>query len=375
MWHDKDSETKADAAASAGFEVGGQAGSYWFYCQEGHGQVGAAHEEGHGQVGAAHEEGHGQVGAAHEEGHGQVGAAHEEGHGQVGAAHEEVHHSSGEEALMSVDATTPAAAKPTSLAADRELIRSAAKWFIGGLGVIGGVLVAGSQISDLGALDPASVRFWIAVFGVTCGLGAVMFAMWGVVDILASRQWTWDAVVLASGSASDGGVIKSWIESNPSILGGYESVESINAFYVGADPEDAELPALTALMTEITDKVASADLDHRWLNLRRRIAAGVSVGALGLLLFAWAANPGTPSTSSSPSLRFSDLRGADLSGVSLPGVDLTGADLRGANLRNGVFTDAVVRQVVWGNTTCPDGTNSDYRGTSAVPTCEGHLIP
>jgi streptogramin lyase len=43
------------------------------------------------------------------------------------------------------------------------------------------------------------------------------------------------------------------------------------------------------------------------------------------------------------------LQGADLSGANLTGADLTGAKLQGATLTG----------VVWSNTTCPDGTNSD----------------
>ncbi len=49
-----------------------------------------------------------------------------------------------------------------------------------------------------------------------------------------------------------------------------------------------------------------------------------------------------------------DLAFANLTGATVTGANLTGADLRGANL-----TDANVAKVRFGNTTCPDGTNSD----------------
>lgn len=54
-----------------------------------------------------------------------------------------------------------------------------------------------------------------------------------------------------------------------------------------------------------------------------------------------------------------DLNGADLTGANLTGADLKGATLEGAILRN----------VIWGKTTCPDGTISDSNGG----TCAGHL--
>jgi uncharacterized protein YjbI with pentapeptide repeats len=55
------------------------------------------------------------------------------------------------------------------------------------------------------------------------------------------------------------------------------------------------------------------------------------------------------------------LRGADLNGANLYGATLIGADLRDANL-NG----ANLNGVIWGNTTCPDGTNSDDHGGTCV---------
>jgi hypothetical protein len=59
-----------------------------------------------------------------------------------------------------------------------------------------------------------------------------------------------------------------------------------------------------------------------------------------------------------------NLTDADLQGVNLNGADLTGANLTGANLQ-GTNTN----EVVWSNTTCPDGTNSNSDGG----TCQGHL--
>jgi streptogramin lyase len=56
-------------------------------------------------------------------------------------------------------------------------------------------------------------------------------------------------------------------------------------------------------------------------------------------------------------LSLANLRGANLNGADLTGANLSGADLEGANLRKATLTG-----VVWSNTTCPDGTNSDDDG-------------
>ncbi|MBI5497743.1 MAG: M48 family metalloprotease [Deltaproteobacteria bacterium] len=59
-----------------------------------------------------------------------------------------------------------------------------------------------------------------------------------------------------------------------------------------------------------------------------------------------------------------NLAGADLSGANLSGVELKGADLRGTNLKGANLSLANLAGAVWGNTTCPDGTDSDDNGGS-----------
>ncbi len=82
---------------------------------------------------------------------------------------------------------------------------------------------------------------------------------------------------------------------------------------------------------------------------------------------------------------------ANLTGADLDAAKLTGADASGANLHNALLTNANLNRavlsnadlsgadmggasdtgVVWSNTTCPDGTNSDNDGN----TCSGHGAP
>jgi phospholipase C len=63
------------------------------------------------------------------------------------------------------------------------------------------------------------------------------------------------------------------------------------------------------------------------------------------------------------------LENANLQGASLQGVNLQGADLTGANLSGAHLQGTNTKGVVWSNTTCPDGTNSDSHGG----TCAGHV--
>ncbi len=69
-----------------------------------------------------------------------------------------------------------------------------------------------------------------------------------------------------------------------------------------------------------------------------------------------------------------NLRGANLAGAYLKGADLSSANLghaalARANLTGGILAGGDVERVLWSNTICPDGTNSDGNGG----TCVGHL--
>ena len=263
----------------------------------------------------------------------------------------------------------------------RESVQGAAKWYIAALGAIGAILLAGSQLSSLGSLNEGSPRFWVAFVGVVVGLLAVLWAVSGVVKILAGRPWTFEDAVRATKKKAVLGKprpVAKWIIDNPSVLGGYNSLDEIQTTYDGADANDPGLPALIGLMDLIRDKTAAVNLSARFTWLRRQIALAMTVAALGILAFSWAANPDeTPA----PSLRSANLSGADLRGVSLRGADFTGARLTNANLSGANLEGARIDNVVWANTICPDGSNSDAvarpdkSGRPTGGTCEGHLVP
>jgi uncharacterized protein YjbI with pentapeptide repeats len=70
-----------------------------------------------------------------------------------------------------------------------------------------------------------------------------------------------------------------------------------------------------------------------------------------------------------------DLTGANLSDADLTGADLTGADLTGADLTGADLTGSYgLDTIIWDNTTCPDGSNSNDPGDDAE-TCLDNLDP
>jgi uncharacterized protein YjbI with pentapeptide repeats len=99
----------------------------------------------------------------------------------------------------------------------------------------------------------------------------------------------------------------------------------------------------------------------------RRLLVAAALIAIGIVGFAWAANPpAKPVTADLRGARLAGavLRDADLRGAKLDGADLSRADLRGADL-----TGASLTAVTWSATICPDGSNSNDNSN----TCRGHL--
>jgi hypothetical protein len=290
---------------------------------------------------------------------------------------------------MTTGESTPESAE---LSQSRDLVRSAAKWFIAGLGGIGAILVAGSQLSSVGALPADSARFWLALAGVSLGLLAILWAMWRVVDVLTPTQWAFeDLVAVWNATPAQPPPDRWWnrrkrrsvgrfLRDHPLLYGNQESPEKMQQLYEESEPDRQGLDDLVDLMDTLLDKAATVDLQSRFRTLRWQIATGVLIGAAGIILFAWAANPATPDQPP-PSFRNADLTDLDFHGASLRNVDLTGADLTGANLLDADLAGAVLEDVTWSNTTCPDGTNSDSRATKDAAgaltggTCEGHMTP
>jgi Pentapeptide repeats (8 copies) len=268
--------------------------------------------------------------------------------------------------------------------AGNERIRDTAKWFIAGLAAVGAALIAGSQLSSIGRLEVgwptnvATARLWVAVAGASLALAAVVFAITGAVRVLLPV-----GVLIAD-------LAENWVKPQPGLLRTVRFFQRRPKYLQGvADPQEL-IDRRQGLVDRLGTPEADSDLNqkitaidqriqaiesmanHETLAatfdsfLRRLLAAGIVV-AVGIVSFAWAANP--PAKIPTADLRHARLTGAflrdaDLRNARLDGADLTDADLTGADL-----TGASLVKVVWSHTTCPDGTVSDAN----AGTCGGHL--
>jgi hypothetical protein len=193
-------------------------------------------------------------------------------------------------------------------AADR--IRESAKWLTISLAAIGTILVAGSQLSDIGTLEPGSDRFLVAIWGAAA-------AAVGSAAALLATTWTQTAPAislsdlrgnrppLGTGHARRDESLRTGHGSVADLATAYtNAVTDRNAKYDAylAAPDNADLKQRFEVASKGTSalddqvrgllKIASYDaLRCRWACARLAIVLGGALAAAGIGAFAWAANP------------------------------------------------------------------------------------
>lgn len=302
-------------------------------------------------------------------------------------------------------------------------VRSAAKWLAASFGAIGALLVAGSQFSSIGRLSWHGPRLYVAIVGIFLALLAVALVLWRLFDVLMPSQVSLST--LASGSSTE--ALRAYIEAGPAALRGFDDLASLNEAYLEAFRDSQEtFLAYCDLLRETGDenarsvkeglakaqaadgkltvidstvgyvvKLASLEqLRNQLQSKKGQMFTGAFCVALGIGLFAWAANPPKKKQEASAStvrlrdahlegaqLALAQLAGADLHGANLEhavlvGANLAGADLSGSylvatNLRGSDLRGAKLEDVTWGDTICPDGTSSNTQEDG----CASHRSP
>jgi nicotinamide riboside transporter PnuC len=191
-------------------------------------------------------------------------------------------------------------------AADR--IRQTAKWLTISLATLGGVLIAGSQLSDIGKLQPSSSRFAVAIAGGGIAAAAAVtilaLAIWVAITPLVSLKQ-----LVTQPPAGLGGTL-----TDPQFLGGKSKVEDLDTAYtaalkarnsafamlkhqyndqnsVAAAAADAEFVSLSDTVNSLIAAVAYMRLAYRWRRAGAALLACGVLAAAGIGAFAWAANP------------------------------------------------------------------------------------
>jgi len=180
-----------------------------------------------------------------------------------------------------------------------EQLRSNVKWTLAAFGAIGTTLLAGSQLSNLGKFDINEPRLWVALACAMAALGAAAFAVRAALKV----AYTGDTEL----SRLDQTDI-AYAERESALLEGFGTVEALRAaYYACIATRHQNLVAGAKLAVLQSDKATFLYLDGlvdsvlsyiRYNRIRQEaekstkaLTAASIVAAIGLVGFAWAANP------------------------------------------------------------------------------------
>jgi hypothetical protein len=174
--------------------------------------------------------------------------------------------------------------------------RELAKWIITVFAAVGALLVAGSQLSSLGALDLQDdlVRILAAVASLALALVAAMYVIWKAIGVLRPIETSLDEL------GSD--PIAQKLNQQPASLPFHATtVEGVGDEYrmaMGNPFLSAEKRTLwNAELGTFLDRIAFLKITDRFDSAWRGMTIAVAVGAAAILVFAYAANPPKPETS------------------------------------------------------------------------------
>lgn len=198
-------------------------------------------------------------------------------------------------------------------AAARVSLRDTAKWIAGGVAVTAAGVLTGASLTNLGALDSTAElgRLVCAVLGAAIALFSLGWLMRAVLDVLTIEGLSLQRIAEAEGAErADPGVLsvagmlvdrhrKNFpveAENLTGLLGEFDKVEA-RSRDAKISAERAAVAAENAVVAADFSAMLRDDAAFLWVRLQfdrmvKRLPYATFFTALGLLLFAWGANPG-----------------------------------------------------------------------------------
>ena len=192
---------------------------------------------------------------------------------------------------------TSSRSPPYSVAADK--LRDTAKWLFTGIVATAGAILAGTSLTSMGSLDPGW-RLGLASAGLALGilgLGLLAAAATRVltVDLGTPRMIAEDAEFSATRAELDSMFRNSW----PKPATNYKSLVDLVSKEFEADQQardQAFLKIGSEMLREMTAVAGFLVVRRQFRRLLRNMWWQVLLMAVGLGLFAWAANPPAPAS-------------------------------------------------------------------------------
>ena len=165
--------------------------------------------------------------------------------------------------------------------------RDLAKYLIGTFAAVGALLVAGTQLSSIGSLSwrHDSERLVACMVGLAAALVAVFWVMRRAVGVLRP-------VDLSLESIAEDRYLCIEIERHQALLAGAQSVATLTALLASStlsSPEERE--RWRRVEDAVIDRAGYLEMSRRFDRAWRSIAVAAIVGAGGIFVLAWAANP------------------------------------------------------------------------------------
>ncbi|HUC01168.1 MAG TPA: hypothetical protein VMS11_15225 [Solirubrobacterales bacterium] len=174
--------------------------------------------------------------------------------------------------------------------------RDLAKYLIGILAAIGALMVAGTQLSSIGELSWSddAPRLIAAFAGLAVALAAVVWVVWRALDVLRP-------VEMSLAEIDRRPKLRKVIESEPRILAGAKRVSVLAALIRDStltSPDQRQKWRQVA--ARVRDRAALLEMQRRFDRAWREMIGAALIGAAGIALLAWAANPGSEEASGEP---------------------------------------------------------------------------
>jgi hypothetical protein len=177
--------------------------------------------------------------------------------------------------------------RPEGVQAAIDRYRDLAKYLIGILAAVGALLVAGTQLSSIGELSwhDDRARLIGSVLGLIAALVAVIWIVRRALNVLRPVDLSLQAV------ARDA-KLRSAIENEPEQLGGAQSIDTLIALVTTSPVTSAaERDQWRHVAGQVTDHAAYLEMQRRFDRAWREMIGAAAVGAIGIVVLAWAANP------------------------------------------------------------------------------------
>jgi hypothetical protein len=173
---------------------------------------------------------------------------------------------------------------PSGVQAAIERYRDLAKYLITIFAGVGGLLVAGTQLSAIGALSWEDVpeRVVAAGIGFLLAIVAVIYIIQKVLRVLSPVELSLDMVV----EEVEAGKLTVRKDS----LEGFASVRELRDF-IDARLSEKRQAEVEALGAAIVDQGAYDKIKRRFERARKHMLGGALAGTIGIVAFSWGANP------------------------------------------------------------------------------------